>query len=204
MKKTVLFLSVLFVSTVVFSQKIKEETVSLLKDKRPCLVAEYDIPAEVMENVVEDYLSKEGLKKPSSKSGYKLYEKAIFSKISNDAMDYYIKVDGNKEKSKVTVVISKGYENFITISEGGIYSNFKDVLKKIQDVGYKAWVDEKIKEQQKVIDKAQKKYDKLVEDGKDLVKEKENIENKIQRNKSDQEGAKNQLEEEIKKMKSIK
>lgn len=204
MKKAVLFFTVLFVSSFVYCQKIKEETVSLLKDKRPCLVAEYDIPSEVLENVVEDYLSKEGLKKPSSKSGFKLYEKAIYAKISNDAMDYYIKVDGNKEKSKVIVVISKGYENFITISEGGIYSNFKDVLKNFQEVGYKAWVDEQIKEQQKVVEKAQKKYDKLVEEGKDLVKEKENIENKIQRNKSDQEGAKTQLEEEQRKLKSIK
>ena len=134
MKKAVLFFTVLFVSSFVYCQKIKEETVSLLKDKRPCLVAEYDIPSEVLENVVEDYLSKEGLKKPSSKSGFKLYEKAIYAKISNDAMDYYIKVDGNKEKSKVIVVISKGYENFITISEGGIYSNFKDVLKNFQEV----------------------------------------------------------------------
>lgn len=203
MRKSILAIVMMLTTSMVFSQKIKEESVSLLKDKRPCLIAEYNIPSEVMEKVVEDYLSNEGLKKPSSKSGFKFYEKASFSKISSELMDYYIKVDGNKESVKITVAISKGYENFVSHSEGGFYSNFKDVLKKFQELGEKAWIEEQIKEQQKIVDKAEKNYNKLVKEGESLVKDKEDIENKIQRNKQDQEGAKNQLEIEQKKLKSI-
>ncbi len=204
MKKSVLLITVLFFTSFVFSQKIKEETVSLLKDKRQCVVAEYEIPSKVMEKVVEDYFSKEGLKKTSSKSGFKIYEKATFSKVSNEILDYYIKVDGNKKKSKVTVVVSKGYENFIKPAEGEIYSNFNDVFKTFQEIGYKSWVEDQMKDQQKIIQKAEKKYNKLIKEGKSLVKDKEGIENKIQRNLKDQEGAKNQFEIEKKKLNSIK
>ncbi len=208
MKKSLLFivafLFLYLIPTYTFAQKIKNDEIKILKEKRSVISAEFDIPKEIMEKVVEDYLSGEGLRKPSKKSGFLVYEKSTFGKISNDIYDYYAKIDGNKEKSTVFFAVSKGYDNFIGQSEGGIYSKFNSVFKNIQEKAQKAYIDNQINEQQKVVDKAKKRHENLINEGKSLQKEKENIENKIINNQKDQEGMKKLLEEEEIKLRSIK
>jgi hypothetical protein len=208
MKKSILLLvtTILFMasSSMVNGQKIKNDEVKILKGKRAVITAEFDIPAKIMEKVVLDHLSDEGLRRPSKKSGFYIYEKVTFGKISSDILDYYVKIEGKKNKSTVIFAVSKGYDNFISQSEGGIYSKFGSVFKSIDEKAQKAFIDEQLKEQQKVVDKTKKRYDRLVSEGKSLQKDKENIENKIKKNAKDQEGMKKQLEEEQSKLKSIK
>lgn len=208
MKKSFLFVGftavLLLLTSQSYAQKIKNDNVKILKGKRDAVTAEYNIPKDVMKNVVVEYLAEEGLKRPSNKKGFLLYEKITFGKISNEVMDYYVKIDGNKQKSEVTFAVSKGYENFISQSEGGIYSKFNSVFNSIDEKAKKAFIAEQSKEQQKVVDKTQKKYDKLVKEEKELKKDKEDIENKIKKNEKNAEGLKKVLEDEQKKLKSIK
>ncbi|MDD2411533.1 MAG: hypothetical protein RBS19_02460 [Bacteroidales bacterium] len=208
MKKSFLFIGftmVLFLLTSqTYAQAIKNDNVKILKGKRDAVSAEFNIPKSIMENVVVEYLAEEGLKKPSKKKGFLTYEGITFGKISSEVMDYYVKIDGKKQKSKVTFAVSKGYENFINHSEGGIYSKFTTVFNSIDQKAKKAYIAEQTKTQQKVIDKTQKKYDKLVKEGKSLQKDKENIENKIKKNEKNAEGLKKVLEDEQKKLKNIK
>lgn len=208
MKKSFIFIGftliLLLLTSQSYAQKIKNDNIKILKGKRDAITAEFTIPKAIMEKVVVDYLAEEGLKRPSKKRGFLTYERITFGKISSEVMDYYVKIDGNKQKSKVTFAVSKGYENFISQSEGGIYSKFNSVFNSIDEKAKKAYIDEQSKEQQKVVDKTQKKYDRLLKEGKSLKKDKENIENKIKKNEKNAESLKKVLEDEQKKLKSIK
>lgn len=208
MKKSILLLvTTMFFMTLAITvngQKIKNEEVKILKGKRAVITAEFDIPVKIMEKVVLDYLADEGLRRPSKKSGFYLFEKVTFGKISSDILDYYVKIESKKNRSTVIFAVSKGYDNFISQSEGGIYSKFTPIFKTIDEKAQKAFIDEQLKEQQKIVDKTKKRYDKLVSEGKSLQKEKENLENKIKKNEKDQQGMKKQLEDEQNKLKSIK
>lgn len=208
MKKKFVFIGftlvLLLLTSQTYAQKIKNDNVKILKEKRDAITAEYNIPKDIMKNVVVEYLSEEGLKRPSNQKGFLLYERITFGKISSEVMDYYVKIDGNKQKSEVTFAISKGYDNFISQSEGGIYSKFNLVFNSIDEKSKKAFIAEQTEEQQKVVEKTQKKYDKLVKEGKYLKKEKEDIENKIKKNETNAEGLKKVLDDEQKKLKSIK
>ena len=160
MKKSIYLVAIigifLFSSSLVLGQKIKNDEVKILKAKRAVVTAEYNIPSKIMEKVVLDYLSNEGLRKPSKKSGFYIFEKVTFGKISSDVMDYYVKIEGKKDNSIVIFAISKGYDNFISQSEGGMYSKFNSIFKSIDENAQKAYINQQKNDQQKVVDKTNK------------------------------------------------
>ena len=148
---------------------------------------------------------KKNIKKTSSKKGYSVYEGIIFSEITSDKIDFYIKVDGNKTNTKVTILISKGYNNFISeSSDPSAFKNIKNLCKEFNVNAIEEHLNREIAKQEEVIKDAEKKYNKSVDKGKDLVKDKEEIIKKIGENAEEQKVLKANIETQKKTLETLK
>ena len=91
MKKLSIF--IIFLSlTYAQAQKVSFERTKFLKDKRESVVAEFEVPAKMMTNIVKDFFASEGLPKPGKKSGYLLYEKSLYNAVATEMLDIYVGV----------------------------------------------------------------------------------------------------------------
>lgn len=178
-----------------FSQEIKETSVSFMDGKQTAIEAKYSYSEDVMETVVKNVLEKKKIKKTKSTKGYNLYQSVIFDELTSDIIDFYIKVDGNKTSTTVTILISKGYNNFISsASDASTLKNTKNLCKEFNVNAIEEHLNREIAKQEEVIKDASKKLTKSVEKGKDLVKDKEEIIKKIAENSEEQKALKTELE----------
>ncbi len=188
-----------------FSQDINETTVSFMDGKQNAVEAKYNFSEDIMETVVERVLEKKKIKKTKSTKGYDLYQGVVFEDLTSDKIDFYIKVDGNKTSSTITILISKGYNNFITSStDVSTIKNTKSLCKEFNINAIEEHLNREIAKQEEKIKEAEKKYNKSVEKGKDLVKEKEKIVKKIGENSEEQKTNKDDLEEQKKILGTLK
>lgn len=178
-----------------FSQEINETTISFMDGKQTAIEAKYIYSEDVMETVVKNVLEKKKIKKTKSTKGYNLYQSVIFDELTSDIIDFYIKVDGNKTSTTVTILISKGYNNFISsASDASTLKNTKNLCKEFNINAIEEHLNREIAKQEEVIKDADKKLTKSVEKGKDLVKDKEEIIKKIGENSEEQKSLKTELE----------
>lgn len=189
----------------VYAQDISETNISFMDGKQNAIEAKYNFSEDIMETVVKNVLEKKSLKKTSSKKGYSVYEGVIFSDITSDKIDFYIKVDGNKTATKVTILISKGYNNFISeSSDPSSFKNIKNLCKEFNVNAIEEHLNREIAKQEEVIKDAEKKYNKSVDKGKDLVKDKEDIIKKIGENAEEQKTLKANIETQKKTLETLK
>lgn len=188
-----------------FAQNAYESAVKFGKKNENAVVIDFNKPGNIVEAALKDRLSKEGLGKSKSKSGYTLHAGSIWKTISNDKLDIYYKVESKKERSTVMFLLSKGYDNFITSgSDVAVIENTKTFLNSLaQSIdAYQLGVDTKTQED--AVKKAEKAYESSVSDGKSLLNDKEKIEKRIAENAKDQETKLKVVEEEKSKLNSIK
>jgi glutamyl/glutaminyl-tRNA synthetase len=182
-----------------FSQDINETSVSFMDGKQNAVEAKYNFSEDIMETVVDRVLGKKSIKKTKSTKGYDLYQGVIFSDLCSDIIDFYIKVDGNKSSATITILISKGYNNFIaSSSDASTIKNTKNLCKEFNVNAIEEHLNREIAKQEEIVKDAEKKYNKSVEKGKDLVKDKEEIIKKIGENAEEQKTIKADLEEQKK------
>jgi len=188
-----------------YAQDISETNISFMDGKQNAIEAKYNFSEDIMETVVKNVLDKKNIKKTSSKKGYSVYEGLIFSELTSDKIDFYIKVDGNKTATKITILISKGYNNFISeSSDPSTFKNIKTLCKEFNVNAIEEHLNREIAKQEEVIKDAEKKFNKSVEKGKDLVKEKEDIIKKIGENTEDQKTLKANTEAQKKILETLK
>lgn len=192
MKKLIpsLFLALTIAATA-SAQSARETSVKFNKNNENAVVAEYDSKADMVKEVLKERLDKEGLGKMKSSSGYMRYSGVTWNTVSSDKMDVYFKVESRKGKSMISVLLSKGYDNFVTsTSDGRAIDNVKAFLNSFDDeiVAYQKALD--VKAQEEAVKKAEKKQQKIAEQQAKLEKE----------NAAKQKA----LEEERRKLNSIK
>ena len=207
MKKTIfcsLSLIIIFCATG-FSQDISETNISFMDGKQNAIEAKYNFSEDIMETVVKNVLEKKSIKKTKNTKGYSFYEGIVWGELCSDKIDFYIKVDGNKTSSKVIILISKGYNNFISeSSDPSTIKNVKKLCKEFNVNAIEEHLNREISKQEEVIKDAEKKYNKSVEKGKDLVKDKESIIKKIDENSEEQKVLKANIEEQNKILGTLK
>lgn len=182
---SILTLSVLSFSS--FAQNAREASVKFMKGQQNAIIADYDLPKSLVEDALKERLDKEGLGKKSSEKGYMAYKKTTWAAISPDKIDVYANVDGKNDKSTITMLVSKGYDNFIsTATDSDKVQKIEAFLNSfIKDVrAYQLRLS--IAAQEEVVKKAEKAQRNTAEDGDKLLKEKEKIEKQIADNKNDQ------------------
>lgn len=136
-------------------------------------------------NSVEDYLKKTfGVKSASSK-GYRVFKAVSWPEVSADKLDVYYKVDGKKGKSVVTMLVSKGYDNFISNqSDAQAAAGVKNFLSGLNVKVGEYTKNIAVAAGTKGLEAAQKEYDKYARKAEDLSKEKAKLEKEIADNQS--------------------
>jgi predicted ribosome quality control (RQC) complex YloA/Tae2 family protein len=161
------------------AQNARETTAKFNKTNPGAIIADYDQPADMVKTVLKERLEKEGLGKMKSASGYMRYSGVIWNAISSEKLDAYFKVDGKKGKSTITVLVSKGYDNFVTpASDARITDNVKAFLNGFNEhlTAYQKTLD--VKAQEEAVKKAEKEQKELAKRNKELQEEKEKLERK--------------------------
>ncbi len=187
------------------AQNAHESSVKFMKGQQNAIVADYDLPGDVVENALKERLDKEGLGKKSSEKGFMAYKAVTWAGIGPDKMDIYVKVDGKDGKSTITLLASKGYDNFVTSA------NDADKVQKLEAFLNSFTNDAKayqlklaVAAQEEVIRKAEKDYKGSVEDGDKLSRDKEKLEKQIAENKNVQGKKETALSSEKGKLEELK
>lgn len=194
----------LLISLVAFFESVQAQAriqkVEYQKAEREAILHELPFPQDVVTKAIQDTLEKMGYKGKESK-GYMVYKGVKLSALGGEAYDLYFSVDrkSRKEKdvSQVTMLISKGFDEFITEkSHPAVLGNAQDYLNNIRSTVAAFDLRQQITEQEETVKKVEKKIAGLVEDAEDLQKKKKKLEKEIEGNIKDQADEQKELEKQ--------
>jgi hypothetical protein len=193
---------------IAFSQA-RYTTIDYMKVARPAVAAELPFPEKTVVNALEDKFTKMGYKSKETKN-FRLFSGVRMPELGTESYDLYFYIDrlSRREKgsSTVTLMISKGYENFVTDSaDAATIANAKQYLTTtLRDIVSAYDLELQIADQEDAIKKAEKKYNGLVDDGTDLQKKKRKIEEQIVENTNSQAGQKSEVEKQRQVLETLK
>lgn len=170
-------------STRTFAQQ--ETTVKYNSIDATAFTMSLDAEKENVSNSIEDYLKNTfGVKSASSK-GYRVFKGVSWPEVSSEKLDVYYKVDGRKSKSTVTMLVSKGYDNFISNqSDAQAAAGLKNFLSGLSVKVGEYTKNIAVAAGTKGLEAAQKEYDKYARKAEDLNKQKAKLEKEIADNQS--------------------
>lgn len=162
------------------------------KAMQTAAIAELAYPTELVEGAIKDYLSKKGAKANQSK-GFTLFKNVQLASGDPSVSDLYFKIDRKSRKedgaSVVYLLVARPNENIATRSseDNAGMESAKAFLNEISPTlnGYSLLLQ--IKEQEEAVKKAEKKFNGLIDDEKDLQNKRKNIEDRIQDNIREQD-----------------
>jgi hypothetical protein len=206
--KTTIILLALILTGYVLTAQVSVGTVAYNKVERTSVVGQFDYSPEVVKASIIEDLKYNGFVKSSDSKGFKMYPGIIFTQISPDPIDLYIKVDDvkkEKDKSMVYLMISKGGENFINnTTDPEIITACSNYLQSLKPKFEARQLEINITEQEALIKKAEKTYNSLIGTGESLQDKKKDIEENIAKNLKEQENQKALLEKEKKLLETLK
>lgn len=201
MKKILLILMLGFFINHTFAQEIVEAKVDYQKKEQAALMVELPYPPGVVEDAIRDYLNKRGLKASSSK-GYQLFKGTRLDSLSGMDNDVYFKVERKSRKEKdasvVYMFVTKPNENpteRLPAETSGLSSG-RSFLSGLVPAVDAHNLEVEIGGQEGEIKKAEKKYEKLVDDANDMQKRLKKLQDNIEENKKDQERQRLEIEKQ--------
>ena len=170
------------------------------KADREAIVNEVPFNEDMISKAIQDTLEKMGYKGKESK-GFVVYKAVKMPELGNGAYDLYFSVDKKSKKEKstsnVTMLISKGFDDFVTEkSDPELVRNAKTYLDSLRNTVAVYDRNQQIAEQEEVVRKLEKKIDGLGEDAQDLQKKKKKLEKEIEDNIKDQADQQKELEKQ--------
>lgn len=196
MKRTFLLIT-LFTLSILSKAQSYEGTIQYDKKKQQAIVIEYDYPPQAVENALVQKLEKLGYKAKEEKGllnkdrGFIVFKNAYVTAISNDRMDYIIKVERKSRKeddeSVLYLVMVKGDENALVKMDAENVGKAKVFLNTMLPEIEAAHLEIQIKDQEEVVVKAEKKLN-------DLKDDQASLEKKLAQNKTDQENTQKDIE----------
>jgi len=191
MKKTILFLSILFISVLGYGQAY-ESAVPYQNKLLPAAVIELPYPHSIVDAAMSDYLSKKGKSKGDDIKGFTTFRNT--QPLQNDSVnaDLYFKTERKSKKDKeVTVVSLLLQPNEAQTNTGNLHhlnmNDAKDYLNGLATTIEEYNLELTIKDQNDAVIKAEAKYKSLANDGEELESKKIALEKKIADNKNDQQ-----------------
>ena len=165
--RTVVLTALLF-PAIAHAQKIKEVTIKKGKESVPAFCLKIKESKAVTQKVLKQEQQEAGLKKGKHKKGFTVHKGVVWPYISSTKMDYWYKVKGNRRKSTVYFVVSKGYDNYVSGSNDfNTASSVNTFLSRLEEqVENQKDIDDKQAELDK-IDKKKAKKEKQLEKLKD-------------------------------------
>src|SRR5215510_10055820 len=104
MKKLILSFSGMFLLLQFLCAQAYEGTVEYKKKKRAAFIIEYPYPPDAVENAIDQKMEKLGYRAKEERGlfngdkGFKTYSHAYLTDISDDAIDYVIKVERKSKR----------------------------------------------------------------------------------------------------------
>jgi len=205
MKKFLLALPAIFIFNLIYAQAY-EGTIEYNKKKRNAFVMEYAYPPEAVEKAIDQKMEKLGYRGKEEKGlfngdkGFKVYSHAYLTDVSDDAIDYIIKVERKSkkedDKSIVYMITMKGEADHATILDAAGNGKAKAFLNNFHPNIEAAHLDIKIKGQEDGVVKAEKKLKKLQDDQADLEAKLKKLQDNITENAKEQEDAAKSIEDQ--------
>lgn len=175
-------------------------TVEYQKVNRQAVVAEIPFPEKTIRDAIDNKMEQMGYKGKDSK-GFTVYKGVRMPELGSDSYDLYFMADRKsrkeKENSTLTLMITKGFDSFVSDStDARVMNNAKNYLDSIRNMIAAYDLEQQIIAQEDAVKKADKKYNNLVDDGVSLEKKKKNIEKDIEDNKKDQANQQAEIEKQ--------
>ena len=158
------------IATVIFSNSSfaqpRVSTVEYLKTKRQSIVSDFPFSPKTVMNTIEERLEKLGYKAKDAKD-FTVFRGVTLPEIGTGVYDIYFMAEKKSRKdddnSIVTMMVSKGYENFITEKDDeAIVNNAKIYLENLK-LSVSAYdLEGQIKDQEAIVKKNEKKAAGLV------------------------------------------
>jgi hypothetical protein len=204
MKRIIVFFIVLFIASFIYGQA-REGTVSYQKNALSAAVIELPYAPDMVNEAMNDYLSKKGKSKGTDLKGFSTFRNTEALAYDSTNADLYFKIERKSRQQKntslVSLLLSSPKADMTTANIR--YLNMeeaKDYLNGLVPAIDAYNLELKIKEQNEVIKKAEAKYKSLVSDGEDLERKKRGIEEKIVANKQDIQAQGNEVETQKQKL----
>jgi len=196
------FILLVFSSVLYLTASAQSEltTVSYQKTDRQAVMNEIPFPEKTIMGAIDNKMEQMGYKGKSSK-GFTVYKGVKMPDLGNGEYDLYFTADRksrrNKDNSTLTLMISKGNDDFATDkTDAGLMDNAKKYLNNIVEDITAFDLELQINDQQDLLTKADKKYNDLIDDGQSLEKKRKGIEKDIEDNKKDQEKQQAEIEKQ--------
>lgn len=183
MKKILISALTIFITALCFGQS-RYIFIEFKDVQKPAIINELPFPEKTVSDAIKNKLEKAGYSSKETK-GFDVYRGVKMPEIGPDNYDLYFKVDRkskkDKEASVVTMMVSKGLENFISEADDAtVISKAKAWLDSLQTTAIAYDLELQIKEQENLVMKAEKKYRNLVNDGDDMRQKKKKLEQQIE------------------------
>lgn len=161
------------------------------KQQRPAIVNDIPFPASTIEDAIKDHFTKMGYKATSSK-GFIVFKGVGMKDWGSGSFDLYFMADKKsrkeKELSTVTLMLSKGFDEFVSnSSDAALFGKAQSYLDSLRNMIAVYDLEQQIIAQENEVKKAVKKAADLEDEAKDLEKKKRKLEDEIADNIKEQE-----------------
>lgn len=180
-----LLVSTIFVAGLAFSTnttfaQTAETSVSYNKSNANGFVNNINGEKDAVATSLSEYFKKTFDSKSNSSKGYTLYKGVSWPEVSTDKLDVYYKVENKKGNNKVTMLVSKGYDNFISsVTDPQMAEAVKNFMNTIEQKAVVVSNANAVLAAQKAVEEAQKEYEKSIKTDEEYRKDKEKLEKKI-------------------------
>jgi hypothetical protein len=191
-----LLISAITINISAWSQAYEDKT-QYDKKKQQAIAIDYSYPADAVQNAIVQKLGKMGYKPKEEKGilnrdkGFLIFKNAYVTDISNDKMDFIIKVERKSRKesdeSTLYLIMNKNSENALLKMQPDDINRAKSFLNDMLPEVEAADLEIRIKDQQETVARAEKKLSNLKDDQISLEK-------KLQDNKAAQEATQKDIE----------
>ena len=176
--------------------------------QRPAIVNELPYPEKTVDGALSNKLGKLGYKGKATK-GFTMYRSVSMPEIGPGTYDLYFAMDKKSRKEKdvtsITMLISKGNENFVTDSaDAQVISNGKVFLENLV-TGVAAYdLEQQISSQEGLIKKEERKLKTYGDEADDMQKRKRKLEQQIEQNIKDQSAQEREIQKQKEFLETLK
>lgn len=177
----------------------QEGTITYQKNLLPAAVIELPYSPGVVSSALSDYLSKKGKSKGTDMKGFTTFRNTQPAPNDSVNADLYFKIERKSRKDRETTVIS-----LLTVAKEGASAlnnthyltmdEAKDYLNNLVPAITSFNLEQRIKDQNEMVAKAESKYKKLTDEGADLEKKRNSLEKRIGENKQQQQAQTSEIE----------
>lgn len=214
MKKGLLFLAITTcLMSFVYGQAY-ETAIDYNKKKQNAYTIEYPYTTEALENAIVSKIERMGNKGKTERGifnkdkGFIVFKSATISDISDNAMDYIVKVEQKSRKDKnnsiLYMLVNKDGEDASKSFDASDSRRVKDFLESLQPDVLAADLEIQIKNQEDVVAKAEKRLKNLKDDQASMEKKIKNLQDDLKKNSRDQDDAQKDIENQKVSLEALK